>query len=159
MDRKSDRKVRYPRAVGGLLLIPLLLAGCAIHQTPEYESALVASVCAAQSGDTVSVSYRDQTKLVTVHHVNSRTELYQYCGDTGGACVYLSTQWDALDEYCEKTGGDCRVLRDQRVNHMYLLADNRCPQHASHELGHVFGIPNLDAVARSAYRQVSFVGR
>jgi hypothetical protein len=126
--------VMYSWMVRAALLTPLLVAGCAVNRPPEYESAAVTAVCAAESGETVAVSFLGQTKSVTVHKIPSWEQLYSHCGKTGGACVYLAT------------------------NDIYMLDDRRCLSHASHELGHVFGVPGLD-IPRTYNRGRIGVGR
>lgn len=140
----------------GLVLAALMLSGCAINSTPEYESVAVRDICAAHSGDTLSVSHKGQTKRVTVHLTESWEELYNYCGSTGGACVYRSAPWDTMYEYCQTTGGDCAALEKKAVSRIYMIKNNQCARLASHELGHVFDIQNLDAIAQASYRTGSF---
>lgn len=115
-----------------MILASLLLSGCAINVPPEYNSPAVDVVCAAKDGETVAVSYRDQTKQVTVDIVPSWEELYSLCGNTGGACVNVDTY------------------------ELHMIDDRRCEQHASHELGHVFEVPGVDVVRQIEERRKGF---
>lgn len=120
----------------GVILICTLLVGCTINRPPEYESPAVAAVCAAKNGETVTVSYLGKTKQVRVNIVPSWDELYNICGKkTGGACVELETGL------------------------IHMVDDRRCEQHASHELGHVFGVPGLDAFHEIEQRRRDFYRR
>ena len=127
-----------------LSLVLLFMSGCVVHKPPEYEAAAVADVCSANSGDTLSVSYLGKTKLVTVDFVRSWDELDAVCGATGGACVHHSAPWDALYEYCLNGGGDCGELKAKAASQIYIIEGGNCLNLASHELGHVFGVPGLD---------------
>jgi len=112
-----------------------MLAACSINRPPEYESPAVTTICASKDGETVAVSFLEQTKLVTVDFVPSWDEIYDLCGKTGGACVNLE------------------------MNVIHMLDDRRCLQHASHELGHIFGVPGLDVHRQIALRRQAFYGR
>ncbi len=103
-------------------------AGCVINRPPGYDSAAVETVCSAEDGETVAVSYGVKTVRVTVDFVPSWEELYRLCGTSGGACVNMDTQ------------------------EIHLLDDRRCEQHASHELGHVFAVSGTD-VAHEVVRR------
>lgn|GEM_PF-3099317 len=159
MPNEISGKLLFSSVLRGSILAALLTTGCVINKPPEYESAAVTAVCAARSGDSVSVSHLGVTKLVTVHIVNSWQELNHRCGVTGGACVTRSSAWNTVYEYCQKTGGDCVALQKKAVSNIYLIDDRRCLQHASHELGHVFDIPNLDTFARAANLSSAVVSR
>lgn len=115
-----------------ILLVCVFLAGCTVNRPPAYDSPAVDIVCAAQDGDTVAVSYLNQTKHVTVDFVPSWEELYTLCGDTGGACVNMDTY------------------------ELHMIDDRRCEQHASHELGHVFNVPAGDTLRQIEQRRKGF---
>ncbi|MFK8047127.1 MAG: hypothetical protein AB8B81_01710 [Halioglobus sp.] len=115
-----------------LVLFCILLGGCAVNKPPEYSDSAVQIVCAAEDGETVSVSFNNQVKNVTVDFVPSWEELYRLCGPTGGACVNMETF------------------------EIHMIDDRRCLQHASHELGHVFAVLGLDAYREIENRRQSF---
>lgn len=115
-----------------IVLMLLVLGGCAVSRPPAYDSPVVAKVCNSADGEQVALSYADQQRLITVDFVATWEELYQYCGNTGGACTSMQ----------------------DRV--MYILQDRRCAQHASHELAHVFGVEGVDVVQEIASRRQAF---
>jgi len=115
-----------------IVLLCVLLGGCAVNRPPSYSDAAVGVVCAAKDGETVSVSFKDQVKLVTVDFVPSWEELYVLCGDTGGACVNMET------------------------SEIHMIDDRRCVQRASHELGHVFAVSGIDTYRQIENRRQSF---
>ncbi|MFT4823985.1 MAG: hypothetical protein ACI9DH_000746 [Halioglobus sp.] len=115
-----------------IVLFCILLGGCAVNKPPEYSDAAVQAVCAAKDGDTVSVTYKNQVKLVTVDFVPSWEELYSLCGDTGGACVNMETF------------------------EIHMIDDRHCAQRASHELGHVFAVSGMDTYRKIESRRQSF---
>jgi len=107
------------------VLVCLTLGGCAgVNRPPEYESPAVKAVCNTKDGESVEVSFKGQTRRVIVDFVPTWDELYTICGDTGGACVNLHN------------------------NVIHMVDDRRCIRYASHELGHVFGVPGLDIPKR-----------
>ena len=108
-----------------VVMICLLCTGCVLNRPPDYDSPAVAAVCATGDGDSVEVSFRGMTRKVTVDRVPSWCELYDACGaSSGGACVNMFT------------------------NVIHMIDDRRCPRYASHELGHVFGVPGMDVPQR-----------
>lgn len=102
---------------------------CSINRPPAYDSPAVTTICNSEDGETVGVSFLGKTKQVTVDWVPSWEELYELCGETAGACVELAT------------------------NVIHIVDNRRCLQSASHELGHIFGIPGLDAPRKIALRR------
>ena len=107
-----------------IILTCFMVSGCVVNRPPEYESPAVVAVCASANGETLEVSYKEQTIQVTVQRVPSWDALYDVCGDAGGACVNTFT----------------KVI--------YMVDDRRCERYASHELGHLFGVPGLDIPQR-----------
>lgn len=118
-----------------LLVSCVMLAGCTVNRPLDYDSPAVVSICNSADGDTVAVTHQQQQKQVTVDFVASWDELYEICGESGGACVNMAS------------------------NIIYMVDDRSCERHASHELAHLFGIEGMDTLGDIRRRRDRFYSR